>query len=75
MDDFWDGVKGRAILAQDVLAIFTLGELHVHETLAAPVRKKKKNGLRKGRSQKKKSSGRDLVKVSTKCRSRKEREM
>lgn len=47
MDDFWDGVKGRAILAQDVLAIFTLGELHVHETLAAPVRKKKKEWFEK----------------------------
>lgn len=36
VDDFWDGVKGRAVLSQHVLAVFTLGELHVHETLAAP---------------------------------------
>lgn len=41
VDDFWDGVKGRAVLSQHVLAVFILGELHVHETLAAPVRKKK----------------------------------
>ncbi len=36
VDDFWDGVKGRAVLSQHVLAVFALGELHVHETLAAP---------------------------------------
>lgn len=46
VDDFWDGVKGRAVLSQDVLAVFTPGELHVHKTLAAPVRKNRKNGLR-----------------------------
>ena len=37
VDDFWDGVKVRAVLSQHVLAVFILGELHVHETLAAPV--------------------------------------
>lgn len=37
MDDLWDGVERRAVLSQHVLAIFTLGELHVHEALAAPV--------------------------------------
>lgn len=40
VDELWDGVKGRAVLSQHVLAIFTLGELHVHETLTAPVRVK-----------------------------------
>lgn len=37
VDDFWDGVKGRAVLSQHVLAVFITGDLHVHETLAAPV--------------------------------------
>jgi len=37
VDDFWDGVKGRAVLAQHVLAVFIPGEPDVHETLAAPV--------------------------------------
>lgn len=36
VDDFWDGVKGRAVLSQHVLSVFALSELHVHETLAAP---------------------------------------
>lgn len=36
VDDFWDGVKRWAVLSQHVFAVFTLGELHVHETLAAP---------------------------------------
>ena len=40
VDDLWDGVKGRAVLSQHILAIFILCELHVHETLAAPVGKK-----------------------------------
>lgn len=38
MDDLWDGVKGRAVLSQHVLPVFTLGQLHVHEALAAPAR-------------------------------------
>lgn len=40
VDDLWDGVKGRAVLSQHILAIFILCELHVHETLAAPVGEK-----------------------------------
>jgi len=36
VDHFRDGVKRRAVLAQDIAAIFALAELHVHETLAAP---------------------------------------
>lgn len=48
VDDLWDGVKRRAVLSKHVLAVFTLAELHVHETLAAPVRKKDgKNRFRK----------------------------
>lgn len=39
VDDLWDGVKGWAVLSQNILTIFTPSELHVHETLAAPVRK------------------------------------
>lgn len=35
MDDFRDGAERRAVLAQDVLAILRLAELHVHEPLAA----------------------------------------
>lgn len=35
----WDGVKGGAVLSQHILAVFTLSELHVHETLAAPGKK------------------------------------
>lgn len=42
VDDLRDGVKRWAVLPQHVLAIFTLGELHVHETLAAPVCDKNK---------------------------------
>lgn len=41
VDDFRYGVEGRAVLSQHVLAVFALGELHVHETLAAPERKRK----------------------------------
>lgn len=36
MDDLRDGVKGRAVLSQHVLAVFALSQLHVHEALAAP---------------------------------------
>lgn len=36
VDHFRDGVERRAVLAQDIAAIFRLAELHVHETLAAP---------------------------------------
>lgn len=36
VDHFRDGVKWRAVLAQDIAAIFGLAKLHVHETLAAP---------------------------------------
>lgn len=42
VDDFWDGVKVRAVLSQHVLAVFIPGEFHVHETLAAPVGRKEK---------------------------------
>lgn len=38
----WDGVEGGAVLTQHVLAIFTLRELHMHETLAAPGKKGEK---------------------------------
>lgn len=47
VDDFRDRVKGRTVLSKHVLAVFTLGELHVHETLAAPGGIKRKSGLRK----------------------------
>lgn len=47
VDDLWDGVKGRTVLAQDVLAVFAVGELHVHETLTAPVMDKSENEIRK----------------------------
>lgn len=40
VDDLWDGVKRRAVLSQHILAIFILCELHVHETLTAPVQTK-----------------------------------
>lgn len=60
VDDLWDGVKGRAVLSQHVLAVFILCELHVHETLAAPVGGKKKE-LRWGRRQNKKENGRDPI--------------
>lgn len=58
VDDFRDGVEGRAVLSQHVLAVFALGELHVHETLAAPERKRKKQEgwIKKGRRQKKKET-------------------
>lgn len=36
VNQFWYGVERGAVLTQHVLAVFTLGELHVHETLAAP---------------------------------------
>lgn len=52
VDDFWDRVKGWAVLSQYILAIFTLGEPHVHETLAAPVRTKHEEWIEKGRRQK-----------------------
>lgn len=61
VNDFWDRVKGRAVLSQYVLAIFTLGELHVHETLAAPVRKKQEEWIEKGGRQKEKEIGRDPI--------------
>lgn len=37
VDDLWDGVKRRAVLSQDVLPVLQMGELHMHEALAAPV--------------------------------------
>lgn len=36
VNDLRDGAKGRAVLAQDVLPVFGLRKLYVHETLAAP---------------------------------------
>ncbi len=36
VDHFRDGVEWRAVLAQDIAAVFGLAELHVHESLAAP---------------------------------------
>lgn len=36
VDDFWDVVEGRAVLAQDKLVVFCLQEFHVKEPLAAP---------------------------------------
>lgn len=45
----WDGVKGGAVLSQDILAVFTLGELHVHETLTASVKTKKHKCIDKGK--------------------------
>lgn len=45
MDDLWDSLKGRAVLSQHVLAVFTLGELHVHKSLAAPVRNKEEEWI------------------------------
>lgn len=36
VDHFGDGVEWRAVLAQDIAAVFGLAELHVHESLAAP---------------------------------------
>lgn len=39
MDDFGYTVKRRAVLAQDIF-LFGFGQLHVHETLAAPAEKK-----------------------------------
>lgn len=44
----WDGVKGRAVLSQHILAVFTLSELHVHEALAAPERREGGGGKRVG---------------------------
>lgn len=38
VDDLGDGVKGRAVLAQDVFPVLGLGKLDVHEALAAPVK-------------------------------------
>lgn len=38
MDDLGDGAEGRAVLPQHVTAVCGLGELHVHEALAAPDR-------------------------------------
>lgn len=38
VDSLWNGVKRRAVLSQHVLPVFTPGELHVHETLTAPVK-------------------------------------
>lgn len=63
VDDFWDGVKRSAVLSQHVLAIFALGELHVHETLAAPVRNKTykhEEWLEKGKKTKE-GSGRNSI--------------
>lgn len=45
MDDLWDGVKGRAVLSQHVLPVFTLSQLHVHEALAAPARENTRGTL------------------------------
>lgn len=72
VDDFRDGVEGRAVLSQHVLAVFALGELHVHETLAAPERKRKnrKGGLRKGGDKRKKRP-----KVRKTCRREKKDDM
>lgn len=36
MDDLWNRVKGGAVLAQDVLPITRLRELHMHEAMTAP---------------------------------------
>lgn len=36
VDNFWDVVEGRAVLAQDKLLVFCLQEFHVKEPLAAP---------------------------------------
>lgn len=36
MDDLRDSVEWGAVLTQDVLSVFALGELHVHKALAAP---------------------------------------
>lgn len=36
VDDLWDGVKRGAVLSQDVLPVLQMGELHMHEALAAP---------------------------------------
>lgn len=41
VDDFWDTVKRRAVLTQDVL-LFGFRQLHVHKALAAPAKKKKR---------------------------------
>lgn len=35
VDQLRDGVERRAVLTQHELAVFALGELHVHEALAA----------------------------------------
>lgn len=43
VDNFRDGLERRAVLTQNVAAVFTLGELHVHETLTAPKTEKNKN--------------------------------
>lgn len=40
VDHFRDGVEWRAVLAQDIAAVFGLAELHVHESLAAPQRER-----------------------------------
>lgn len=45
----WDGVKWRAVLSQHVLAVFTLGELHVHETLTASMGTKGINASIRGK--------------------------
>ena len=37
VDDLGEGVERRAVLPQDVLALFGQRELHVHEAVAAPV--------------------------------------
>lgn len=36
----WYGIKGRAVLPQHILTVFTPGELHVHETLTTSVNEK-----------------------------------
>lgn len=45
MDDLWDAVKGGAVLAQNILVLLGPGELHVHESLAAP-EDKRQSGVR-----------------------------
>lgn len=43
--NLWYGVKGRAVLSQHILTVFTLGELHVHEALTASVKYKTKQRM------------------------------
>lgn len=42
VDDLWDGCEGRAVLSEHVTPICRLGELHVHEALTTPDRKRRK---------------------------------